>query len=135
MLLAVYVPGDVHGGAGEQAVKMYSDVTARHDAGTALVDSVRGRLDSAMERHGKFVSGFGHRFHPVDPRAPRLLEVVDEAAQASVVGGFAANGRGVKDEVAARKGDRCIPMNVDGATTVIYAELGFPAPLARACSA
>lgn len=88
-----------------------------------------------MERHGKFLSGFGHRFHPVDPRAPRLLELVDEAAQVSVVGGFAANGRGVKDELAARKGDRCIPMNIDGATTVICAELGFPSPLARACSA
>ncbi|MEO0999181.1 MAG: citrate/2-methylcitrate synthase, partial [Pseudomonadota bacterium] len=24
-----------------------------------------------------------------------------------------------------------VPMNIDGATAVIYAELGFPAPLAR----
>ena len=29
-----------------------------------------------------------------------------------------------------RKG-KPVPMNIDGATAVIYAELGFPAPLAR----
>lgn len=132
MASAVNVLGDVHGGAGEQAVEMYLDIAARHDAGAALADAVRGGLDSTMERHGKFVSGFGHRFHLVDPRAPRLLELVDEAAQAGIVGGrFAAIGRGVEDELAARKGGRRIPMNIDGATAVIYAELGFPAPLAR----
>jgi citrate synthase len=27
--------------------------------------------------------------------------------------------------------DRPVPMNIDGATAVIYAELGFPPPLAR----
>ena len=43
--------------------------------------------------------------------------------------------RGVEDELAARNqrksGGRRIPMNIDGATAVIYAELGFAAPLAR----
>ncbi len=33
-------------------------------------------------------------------------------------------------ELARRKG-KTIPMNIDGATAVIFAELGFPAPLAR----
>jgi citrate synthase len=132
MASAVNVLGDVHGGAGEQAVEMYLDIAARQDAGASLADAVRGGLDAAIERHGKFVSGFGHRFHPVDPRAPRLLQLVDEAAHAGIVNGrFAAIGRGVEDELAARKDGRRIPMNIDGATAVIYAELGFPAPLAR----
>ena len=39
--------------------------------------------------------------------------------------------RAVESELAARKGGRRIPINIDGATAVIYAELGFPAPLAR----
>lgn len=132
MASAVNVLGDVHGGAGEQAVSMYLDIAARQDAGASLADAVRGGLDSAIAQHGKFVSGFGHRFHPVDPRAPRLLELVDEAAQVGVVSGrFATIGRGVEDELAMQKGGRRIPMNIDGATAVIYAELGFPAPLAR----
>lgn len=132
MASAVNVLGDVHGGAGEQAVEMYQDIAARQDAGESLEDAVRAGLDAAIDRHGKFVSGFGHRFHPVDPRAPRLLELVDEAAAQGIVGGrFAGIGRAVEAELAARKNGRRIPMNIDGATAVIYAELGFPAPLAR----
>ncbi|MCA1972271.1 MAG: citryl-CoA lyase, partial [Caenispirillum sp.] len=81
---------------------------------------------------GKFVPGFGHRFHkPVDPRAPRLLGLVDEAAAAGTVSGrFAAIGRAVESHLAAEKG-KAVPMNIDGATAVIFAELGCPPPLAR----
>lgn len=129
---AVNVLGDVHGGAGEQAVELYESIAARLDRGEVFEEAVRAGLDEAIATYGKFVSGFGHRFHPVDPRAPRLLELVDEAARAgSVTGRFARIARGVEAELAARKGGRRIPMNIDGATAVIYAELGFPAPLAR----
>ena len=48
-----------------------------------------------------------------------------------VAGRFARIARAVEDVLSARKGGRRIPMNIDGATAVIYAELGFPAPLAR----
>ncbi len=132
MASALNVLGDVHGGAGEQAVEMYLDIAAREDAGADAIAAVRAGLDAAIERHGKFVSGFGHRFHPVDPRAPRLLALVDEAAAQGHVGGrFARIARAVESELAERKGGRRIPMNIDGATAVIYAELGFPPPLAR----
>ena len=132
MASAVNVLGDVHGGAGEQAVQMYQAIAARIDGGAAPGNAVRAGLDEAIDRHGRFVAGFGHRFHPVDPRAPRLLQLVDEAARAGHVGGrFAGIARAVEGELAARKGGRRIPMNIDGATAVVYAELGFPAPLAR----
>ena len=129
---AVNVLGDVHGGAGEQAVELYQSIAARTDAGEAMEPAVGAGLDEAIARHGKFVSGFGHRFHPIDPRAPRLLELVDQAAQEGEVSGrYARIARAVEDELARRKGGKRIPMNIDGATAVIYAELGFPAPLAR----
>ena len=132
MATAVNVLGDVHGGAGEQAVEMYQNIAARIERGEDEASAVRAGLDDAIALHGKFVSGFGHRFHPIDPRAPRLLELVDQAAQAGHVNGrFAKIARAVEDELAARKGGKRIPMNIDGATAVIYAELGFPAPLAR----
>lgn len=132
MASAVNVLGDVHGGAGEQAVEMYESIAAHMDAGEPLADAVKAGLDEAIATYGKFVSGFGHRFHPVDPRAPRLLELVDEAARKGEISGrFARIARAVEDELAERKGGRRIPMNIDGATAVIYAELGFPAPLAR----
>jgi citrate synthase len=132
MASAVNVLGDVHGGAGEQAVELYEDVARRLDAGTPWEEAIRRALDEAIALRGKFVSGFGHRFHPVDPRAPRLLELVDAAAGDGVVTGrFARIARAIQDELASRRGGKRIPLNIDGATAVIYAELGFRAPLAR----
>ena len=51
--------------------------------------------------------------------------------KAGVVSGrFAAIGRAIEAQLAARNG-RAIPMNIDGATGVVFAELGFPPPLCR----
>ena len=131
MASAVNVLGDVHGGAGQQAVELYQDIAARIDGGTGEPDAVRAGLDAFVAAHGKVIPGFGHRFHPVDPRTAPLLALVDEAArQGAVSGRYAAIGRAVEAHLAAKKG-KPIPMNIDGATAVIYAELGFPAPLAR----
>ncbi len=131
MASAVNVLGDVHGGAGEQAVELYHDIAARIDAGACESDAVRAGLDAFVAAHGKVIPGFGHRFHPVDPRSAPLLALVDEAARAgAVTGRYAAIGRAVEAHLAATKG-KPIPMNIDGATAVIYAELGFAAALAR----
>ena len=129
---AVNMLGDVHGGAGEQAVELYGAVAVRLDRGEALQAAVPAELAAWRAERGRFVPGFGHRFHsPVDPRAPRLLALVDEAAAAGVVTGrFAAIGRAVEAALRAEKG-KPLPMNIDGATAVIFAELGCPPPLAR----
>jgi citrate synthase len=128
---AVNVLGDVHGGAGEQAVEMFNSIALNHSKGKPLVESVQIEIDNFIHNHGPFIPGFGHRFHPVDPRAPKLLQVVDKAAAKGVVSGvYAKIARQVEIEIESRKGKH-IPMNIDGASAVIYAELGFPAPLAR----
>lgn len=127
MASAVNTLGDVHGGAGEQAVELYHAIDAA--GGRA---AVADELSRWQEERGRFIPGFGHRFHkPEDPRAPRLLALVDEAKQAGACDGrYAAIARAIQDEIEARKGKR-LAMNIDGATAVIYAELGFAAPLAR----
>lgn len=67
----------------------------------------------------------------VDPRAPRLLALVREAARDGTVSGrFADIAEALEAAVAERQGKR-IPLNIDGATAVIYGELGFPPPLTR----
>ena len=132
MASAINVLGDVHGGAGEQCVEIYQAIAARIDAGEALDEAVEAEIAALAAAGIKYVPGFGHRFHPIDPRAPRLLEVVEAAAAAGAVAGrFAAIGRAVEAALAQRKGGKRIPMNIDGATAVIYAELGFPPPLCR----
>ncbi|MGF1728851.1 citryl-CoA lyase [Photobacterium kasasachensis] len=131
MASAVNVLGDVHGGAGEQAVGLYSAIAERCSSGVALEQAVEQELLRFTELHGKFIPGFGHRFHPIDPRAPALLELVIHAAEAGTVSGqYAEIALAIEHYLAEKKGKR-IPMNIDGATAVIYAELGFPAPLAR----
>lgn len=130
MANGVNMLGDVHGGAGEQCAELYYDIAARMDAGASTQDAVNDGLDAWRAQHGKIVSGFGHRFHkPVDPRAPRLMTLVRDAAQKGTVSGrFADIGQAVQNTIGAK---RPIAMNIDGATAVIFCELGFPAPLSR----
>ncbi|MBN9242236.1 MAG: citryl-CoA lyase [Mesorhizobium sp.] len=131
MASAINVLGDVHGGAGEQALCFYGDIAAAMDEGATLTDAVSVRLTRFFTEESGYVPGFGHRFHPVDPRAPRLLEVVrDFAARGVIAGRFAAIAEAIEAEISRRKGKR-IPLNIDGATAVIYGELGFPPPLTR----
>lgn len=132
MASAVNMLDDVHGGAGEQAVELYTQIDDTADEGTALDTATRTAIDAWQAERSRFIPGFGHRFHtPRDPRAPRLLALVDAAAKDGTVSGrFAHIGRAVEAELTTRKG-KPVPMNIDGATAVIFAELGFPAPLAR----
>jgi citrate synthase len=128
---AVNVLGDVHGGAGEQAVELYARIVAQCESGVPIEDAAAAAIDWWQAERSRFLPGFGHRFHPVDPRAKPLLAAIDEAAAAGVVEGhFVAAARAVETALERRKGKR-VPMNIDGATAAIYGELGFPAPLAR----
>jgi citrate synthase len=131
MASALNTLDDVHGGAGQQAVELYADIAARIDAGETLEAAVEGGVDTFIAHHGKYLPGFGHRFHPVDPRAGRLLALVDEQVAAGVIEGrYARIARGVEALLKQRK-DKPVPMNIDGVTAVIYAELGFAPELAR----
>lgn len=132
MASAINALDDVHGGAGQQAVELYDDIIARKEAEHIPLDTaVEHAVDAFIAAKGKYLPGFGHRFHPLDPRAVRLLALVDEAVEAGVVEGkYAAVARGIEALLKRRK-NRPVPMNIDGATAVIYGELGFPAELAR----
>ncbi|MDX8351041.1 citryl-CoA lyase [Cognatiyoonia sp. IB215182] len=123
MASAVNMLDDVHGGAGEQAVEFY---------GWADAGGVEAAIDRWQAERSKYVPGFGHRFHtPDDPRAPRLMALVADAAAAGTVSGrFAKIGLEVQ-RVLGEQAGKPVPMNIDGATAVIYAELGFAGPLAR----
>jgi citrate synthase len=130
MASAINVLDDVHGGAGQQCMELYGEIAAEAGEGdpAGATEAVLARWRAAGT---KFFPGFGHRFHPLDPRTPRLFALLEDAAKAGVVSGrYARIGRAV--EAALAKGRaRPIPMNVDGVTAVIYSELGFAPELGR----
>ncbi len=131
MASAINVLDDIHGGAGEQCMELYAAVAQRVEGGLALARGVVEVLDAFTKEHGKIIPGFGHRFHPIDPRSVRLLKLLDAARERGIVAGrFADIGRAIESELQSRTCKK-IPMNIDGATALLYAELGFAPALAR----
>ena len=131
MASAINALDDIHGGAGQQCMELYQSIAQRVDTGTNEEDAVEPELDRFIAERGKIVAGFGHRFHRIDPRAVKLLDLVRQAQSNGVVSGrFARIGTLIEQSLERRKGSR-IPMNIDGATAVIYCELGFAPPLGR----
>jgi len=131
MASAINVLDDIHGGAGQQCMEFYREIAV--EAGDS--GDVAAAAATVIARHRasgeKIVPGFGHRFHPIDPRTAPLFALVAKAEAAGVVSGrWAAIGRAVEE---ALKGvaKRHIPMNIDGITAVIFCELGFEPELGR----
>jgi citrate synthase len=126
MASGVNALGDSHGGAGQQCVEVLTEVVALAESGVDLSDAA-ARVAS---RH-RYVPGFGHRFHPVDPRRDPLLAVLDRAAEDGVVSGAYLRAARAVEAFLNEGRTRPVPMNIDGATATIYAELGFAPELAR----
>jgi citrate synthase len=118
--------GDVHGGAGEQFVQLLTEIVDAPLVPGSTRDAAARRVLATWRARNRYVPGFGHRFHPVDPRRDPLLALVEDAVRDDVIrGDYLRAALAVEDLL------RPVPMNIDGATAVIYAELGFAPPLAR----
>lgn len=130
MASAINVLDDVHGGAGQQCMELYREIAA--EAGDDdPARAARAVLQRRRDAGTRYIPGFGHRFHPVDPRTPRLFDLLDAARSAGVVPGrFIRIGRAVETALGAGRA-RPVPMNIDGVTAVIYSELGFEPELGR----
>jgi citrate synthase len=128
---ATGVLGEIHGGAGQACMSLFEQVREEPGSEQNQSEAVDRVLERYVATHGRIIPGYGHRFHPVDPRTGPLLRMVERAAQSGHVSGrYAAIGREVEAGIRRRTG-RAIPMNIDGATAVIFCELGFEPPLGR----
>lgn len=124
--------GDVHGGAGEQALTVYQRVASRLPT-EDLPSAVASVIDALNAEGSVWIPGFGHRFHkPTDPRAAPLMRILRQVALEDplIDGHFADIAEAIQHEIGQRKG-RPIAMNIDGATAAIYAALNVPPVLAR----
>jgi citrate synthase len=131
MASAINALDDIHGGAGQQCMALMQRIDAAAAGREPTAVDVAAVLEAHAAEHGKVIPGFGHRWHPVDPRAVRLMALVRDAQAAGTVAGrYATIGTLVEQALGTRKGVP-IPMNIDGITAVIYLELGFPPALGR----
>jgi citrate synthase len=131
MASAINVLDDVHGGAGQQCMEFYREIAAQAGDNGDVVEAATAVIQRHRDTGEKIVPGFGHRFHPVDPRTAPLFALVAKAVAAATVSGrWAAIGHAVENALKAITG-RHIPMNIDGITAVIFCELGFEPELGR----
>ena len=123
--------GDVHGGAGQQCMELLSNIDIQCQGGVELQRAVADALAFWRKEHGRFIPGFGHRFHGIDPRAERISRLLRDAVADSVIEGrYLAIGEALRNELA--RGKTSTPaMNIDGAAAVLLLELGFACELGR----
>ena len=132
MASAINVLGDVHGGAGQQCMDLFRSVLECASAEQCGIADASDIVVGDYQRNvSKMIPGYGHRFHPVDPRATRLLALVEQARDEGLVTGQYLAAARVIEATLARRANKPIPINIDGATAVIYSELGFSAALGR----
>jgi citrate synthase len=125
--------GDIHGGAGEQALALYLEIRDSLDQDMSLETAVNTALDRYRAHHGPHIPGFGHRFHkPTDPRSAPLMTVLRTTADEDtrIDGRFAGIAETIQS-VLSRGRSQGIAMNIDGATAAIYGSLGVDPTLAR----
>lgn len=126
----INVLGDVHGGAGQQCVQLLNEiVAAQGDA--ASPDAAAAEVMAQWRQRSRYLPGFGHRFHPVDPRRAPILELLDVARAAGTIDGRHLDAALTVERLLNEGRSRPIPINVDGVTAIIYAELGIAPELAR----
>ena len=121
--------GDIHGGAGQQALQIYNQINASRET---IKESTSIALAEYRNKHGKHIPGFGHRFHkPEDPRAKPLMRVLRENADDPMVNAVYAD---IAEEIQRQLSDGRdvgIAMNIDGATAALYGAIGVPHEMAR----
>lgn len=131
--------GDVHGGAGQACVAMLHGMKHRVESGITI-DVAAVEIVREHKARGAYIPGFGHRFHTYDPRRDPLFGLLDDATDAGEISGDyvaciraleRALGSRSENDIASQRTAPRVPMNIDGATATIYAELGVPSELAR----
>lgn len=117
--------GHKHAGAIEKTMELFQSkvntlyLTEDSDIDNKQIASLAIEIYNDYIIGGKKIPGFGHRYHNVDPRADKLMEVV---INKGFVGPHIKLALAVEDLVYEKKNIR---LNVDGANAAILSDLGF----------
>jgi citrate synthase len=124
--------GPLHGGDIETSMRFLDQGLSLMRSGYSLRDSADQLVTEWIAQHDATPpSGFGHRLHTQDPRAPRLFQL---AMELELEGEHVRMSRAIEQELTARQDQfgRLLPANVDGAIAAISADLGFSYELGNA---
>ena len=116
-----------HGGAVEECMRTLTEGAKRCKDSGKSPDVVADEMLAEFKETGIRISGYGHRIHTKDPRKDRLFELADKAG---VRGKHIEMALAFERKLA--KGDKKIPLNVDGAIAACLCELEVPVFLANA---
>ncbi|HJQ58036.1 MAG TPA: citryl-CoA lyase [Vineibacter sp.] len=118
--------GDRMGGLGEQLARLMAEALAPLGDPAGISEAqLRALAQSIVDRarrEGGRVPGFGIPLHGADPRAKRMLEV---AREAGTFGAYSRLAELIEATLAAARGGKIVPMNVDGVGAAITLDLGF----------
>ncbi|MED0687830.1 citryl-CoA lyase [Anoxybacillus ayderensis] len=128
----INVLGDVHGGAVEQAMRLFYSTRSLLDSHTEQsVSLVVKEQFERFQHEGKKLPGFGHQLHDNDPRVKRLYELAQQLVEEGEIQGcylMIAEEYRLQLEQWKQKN---ITMNIDGVAAAIQCELSIPAEAAK----
>ena len=118
--------GDRMGGLGEQLARAMAERLAPLGDPARIGEDrlgieAKGIVEAARQSGGR-VPGYGIPLHKADPRAPKLLAI---AREAGVFGAYCRLAELIGEELAAARGGKAVPMNLDGVGAAIALDLGF----------
>ncbi len=116
--------GHKHAGAIEKTMQLYqSRINSIYRTGDSGLDN-KQIASLAIDIYNEFIDdkkipGFGHRYHKIDPRADKLMEIV---IKEGFIGPHIKLALALEDLIYQKKDIR---LNVDGANAAILSDLGF----------
>ncbi len=119
--------GDRMGGLGEQLAKTMVEHLAPHDPnngeiGDDALEATAARIVADAQHMRQRVPGYGIPLHGADPRAPGVLSV---ARAEGTYGNYCRLGLAIEAALAAQRGGKAVPMNLDGVSAAVILDLGF----------
>jgi citrate synthase len=123
--------GRHHGGDALACRQLLDDGLVMVRAGQSVVDAGAELTQRLIEADEIPPPGFGHRYHTVDPRATRLLQIAHEL---EVDQEYTQLLRGLELALSNHPdlAGRSLPINIDGAIAAVCGDIGLPADVADA---
>ncbi|MBN2909959.1 citryl-CoA lyase [Polycladomyces sp. WAk] len=123
--------GDVHGGAVEDAMKLFYQTKEWRDEHQSTIQTAVEEQFTLLHRQKIKLPGFGHQLHDDDPRVKRLYQLAQELVEEGEISGiYLSIAQEFRRKLKEAK-NKPITMNIDGVSAAIQCELGIPAEAAK----